>query len=74
MRQGKNLAEEHIFRDYDQSGTKLKRPGLDHLRDQAAQAAFDLVLLTAPDRLAATTSIKWWSWKSWSGRAARSSS
>src|SRR5512147_1495341 len=46
-----SLAEEHIFCDDGQSGTKLKRPGLDHLRDQAAQAAFDLVLLTAPDRL-----------------------
>ena len=38
-----SLAEEYIFRDDDQSGAKLKRPGLDHLRDQAAQAAFDLV-------------------------------
>jgi site-specific DNA recombinase len=47
-----SLAEEHIFCDDGQSGAKLKRPGLDHLRDQAAQAAFDLVLLTAPDRLA----------------------
>ena len=47
-----SLAEEHIFRDDGQSGAKLKWPGLDHLRDQAAQAAFDLVLLTAPDRLA----------------------
>ena len=47
-----SLAEEHIFRDDGQSGAKLKRPGLHHLRDQATQAAFDLVLLTAPDRLA----------------------
>jgi site-specific DNA recombinase len=47
-----SLVEEHIFCDDGQSGAKLKRPGLDHLRDQAAQAAFDLVLLTAPDRLA----------------------
>ena len=27
-------------------------PGLDALRDQAARAAFDVVLVTAPDRLA----------------------
>jgi len=47
-----SLAEAHIFCDDGQSGAKLKRAGLDHLRDQAAQAAFDLVLLTAPDRLA----------------------
>jgi site-specific DNA recombinase len=38
-----SLAEEHIFCDDGQSGAKLKRPGLDHLRDQAAQAAFDVV-------------------------------
>ncbi len=47
-----SLCEEHIFCDEGYSGAKLKRPGLDHLRDQAAQAAFDLVLMTAPDRLA----------------------
>ncbi len=47
-----SLAEAHIFCDDGQSGAKLKRAGLDHLRDQAAQAAFDLVLITTPDRLA----------------------
>jgi len=44
--------EEDIFRDDGYSGSHLKRPGLDRLRDQAAQAAFDRVLITAPDRLA----------------------
>ncbi len=44
--------EEDIFRDDGYSGSLLKRPGLDRLRDQAAQAAFDRVLITAPDRLA----------------------
>src|SRR6266545_1278908 len=44
--------EGHIFRDDGYSGAKLNRPGLDALRDQAARAAFDLVLVTAPDRLA----------------------
>ena len=34
------------------TGAKLQRPGLDALRDQAARAAFDVVLVTAPDRLA----------------------
>jgi site-specific DNA recombinase len=34
------------------SGAKLSRPGLDALRDHAAGAAFDVVLVTAPDRLA----------------------
>ncbi len=47
-----SLCDEHIFRDDGYTGAKLKRPGLDNLRDQAALAAFDLVLLTAPDRLA----------------------
>ena len=47
-----HLAEEHIFCDEGQSGAKLNRPGLDSLRDQAALAAFELVLITVPDRLA----------------------
>jgi site-specific DNA recombinase len=47
-----HLAEEHIYRDDGYSGGKLNRPGLDRLRDRAAFAAFELVLLTAPDRLA----------------------
>ena len=42
----------HLFRDDGCSGAKLQRPGLDALRDQAARAAFELVLLTAPARLA----------------------
>ena len=50
--QGWTVGEEHIFRDDGYSGAKLDRPGLDALRDQAARAAFDVVLLTAPERLA----------------------
>jgi site-specific DNA recombinase len=46
------VAAEHVFRDDGYSGAKLDRPGLDALRDQAARAAFDVVLVTAPDRLA----------------------
>jgi site-specific DNA recombinase len=51
-RDGWTLREEHIFRDDGHSGAKLDRPGLDALRDQAARAAFDVVVVTAPDRLA----------------------
>jgi site-specific DNA recombinase len=51
-RDGWTVAEEHIFRDDGYSGAKLDRPGLDALRDQASRAAFDVVLVTAPDRLA----------------------
>ncbi len=47
-----HLAEEHVYLDDGYSGVKLNRPGLDRLRDQAALAAFELVLITAPDRLA----------------------
>ena len=50
--QGWLLSDENIFRDDGYSGAALNRPGLDRLRDQAAAAAFDRVLITAPDRLA----------------------
>jgi len=44
--------EELVFRDDGYSGASLKRPGLDRLREQAAQAHLDRVLITTPDRLA----------------------
>jgi site-specific DNA recombinase len=47
-----HLAEEHIYRDDGYSGAKLNRPGLDRLRDRAAMAGFEWILITAPDRLA----------------------
>ena len=50
--QGWSLADENVFRDDGYSGAGLKRPGLDRLRDRAAAADFDRILLTAPDRLA----------------------
>jgi len=50
--QGWQLSDENIFRDDGYSGATLNRPGLDRLRDRAAQAEFERVLLTAPDRLA----------------------
>ena len=46
------LSLEHIFRDDGYSGAKLSRPGLDRMRDAASMAAFELILVTAPDRLA----------------------
>jgi site-specific DNA recombinase len=49
---GWTLDAAQIYRDDGYSGASLNRPGLDALRDQAALAAFDVVLLTAPDRLA----------------------
>ena len=47
-----HLAEAHTYRDDGFSGARLNRQGLDRLRDQAAFAEFELVLITAPDRLA----------------------
>lgn len=41
-----------IYLDEGYSGASLNRPGLDALRDAAAMAELEVVLLTAPDRLA----------------------
>src|ERR687886_1679418 len=46
------LREEHIFRDDGYTGARLQRPGLDALRDHVARAELDVVVITAPDRLA----------------------
>ena len=49
---GWTLDERHGYRDDGYSGAGLSRPGLDCLRDHAALAEVDLVVVTAPDRLA----------------------
>src|SRR6266496_2067447 len=49
---GWTLAEQHVYRDDGYSGASLGRPGLDRLRDHAALADLDVVVVTAPDRLA----------------------
>jgi len=49
---GWELEEQHVYRDDGYSGASLGRPGLDRLRDHAALADLDVVLVTAPDRLA----------------------
>lgn len=41
-----------VFRDDGYSGSSLRRPGLDALRDAVAAAEVERVLITAPDRLA----------------------
>ncbi|HEY7124442.1 MAG TPA: recombinase family protein [Ktedonobacterales bacterium] len=46
------VAQAHIFRDDGFSGASLNRPGLDHLRDCVRNRELDVVLITAPDRLA----------------------
>jgi site-specific DNA recombinase len=47
-----HLGDEHIYRHDGYSGARLNRPGLDRLRDQVALGSIELVLVTAPDRLA----------------------
>jgi site-specific DNA recombinase len=46
------LEGERVYLDEGYSGASLNRPGLDALRDAAAMAEFEVVLVTAPDRLA----------------------
>jgi site-specific DNA recombinase len=47
-----HLLPEHIFRDEGYSGSRLDRPGLDALRDEAQEGVFDLIVVLSPDRLA----------------------
>jgi site-specific DNA recombinase len=49
---GWELDDQHVYRDDGYSGARLGRPGLDRLRDHAALAELDVVVVTAPDRLA----------------------
>jgi site-specific DNA recombinase len=49
---GWHLADEHVYRADGYSGASLSRPGLDCLRDRVALAELDVVVITAPDRLA----------------------
>ena len=49
---GWGLPEEDIFRDDGYSGTTLKRPALDALRDKARLREFEVVVVPSPDRLA----------------------
>jgi site-specific DNA recombinase len=50
--EGWEVREEQVFRADGYSGATLRRPGLDGLRDAVAAATLDLVLVSAPDRLA----------------------
>ncbi len=49
---GYEILPGNIFIDDGVSGTRLDRPALERLRDLAAEGAFEVVLVTAPDRLA----------------------
>ncbi len=49
---GWELPEEDLFRDDGYSGTTLKRPALDALRDKARMRELEVVVVLSPDRLA----------------------
>ena len=49
---GWELDDQHVYRDDGYSGARIGRPGPGRLRDHAALAGLDIVLVTAPDRLA----------------------
>src|SRR6266516_7665592 len=51
---GWELDGQHVYRDDGYSGARLGRPGLDRLRDHAALAELDVVLVAAPHRLSRT--------------------
>jgi site-specific DNA recombinase len=51
-RQGWATEGGRVYLDEGYSGASLNRPGLDALRDAAAMAEFEVVVVTAPDRLA----------------------
>jgi site-specific DNA recombinase len=52
QKQGWELSEEDVFRDDGYSGTTLKRPALDALRDRARLRELEVVVVPSPDRLA----------------------
>jgi site-specific DNA recombinase len=51
-KQGWGWNQEDILRDDGYRGARLRRPGLDRLREHVRHAAFDPVLVSAPERLA----------------------
>lgn len=50
--QGLSIPQEHQYIDEGFSGSRLDRPGLDRLRDAAADGLIDVALIYCPDRLA----------------------
>jgi site-specific DNA recombinase len=49
---GWELPDENVFRDDGYSGTTLRRPALDTLRDKARMRELEVVVVLSPDRLA----------------------
>jgi site-specific DNA recombinase len=57
--QGEEVNPEHVFIDNGVSGTRLDRPALDRLRDQASWGEFEAVIISSPDRLARKYPHQW---------------
>jgi site-specific DNA recombinase len=57
--QGHTVFPEHIFLDNGVSGSRLDRPALDRLRDQARLGEFEAVMILSPDRLARSYPHQW---------------
>ena len=51
-KEGLEIDAKNIYIDDGYSGTKLERPGLDALRDGAAEGRFQKIVIYSPDRLA----------------------
>lgn len=49
--EGYHVPEEWVFRDEGYSGASLVRPGLERVRDLAAEGQIEAVLAHGPDRL-----------------------
>jgi site-specific DNA recombinase len=50
---------EHVFLDNGVSGSRLDRPALDRLRDQARLGDFEAVIMLSPDRFARSYPHQW---------------
>jgi site-specific DNA recombinase len=48
---GTAVAEDHVWADEGESGATLVRPGLNRLREWAAQGQIETLLVCSPDRL-----------------------
>ena len=56
---GHTVLPEHIFLDNGVSGSRLDRPALDRLRDQARLGDFEAVIILSPDRFARSYPHQW---------------
>jgi site-specific DNA recombinase len=51
QRENYQVPEQWVFRDEGYSGSMLRRPGLDQIRDLAAEQQLEAILIYSPDRL-----------------------